>query len=136
MTDDTTAATRLDQTALDRTFDALAHARRRYLLVTLRGVDARPVSAAVDRVRAWEATGRLPALGRCEPAAPPGVAADATPTRDAVAVSVRHVHAPKLDGAGLVAYDPERARIARTDDTAAALSLLATGGLPARGGEP
>ncbi|MDS0293053.1 DUF7344 domain-containing protein [Halogeometricum luteum] len=78
--------------SFDAAFDVLSNARRRYVVDCLRGRDSAALAALADDVAARER--------RAED--------DADPDAETVAVSLYHVHLPKLAEAGLVEYDSER----------------------------
>ncbi|MEZ3145320.1 hypothetical protein [Halobaculum sp. MBLA0143] len=94
MIDSSDGGSRLDRRVLDRTFDALAHARRR------------------------------PPFGGRESTGAPSVGEAELPGRETVAVSTGRVHVPKPDGAGFVAYDSDRDSIGWTSDIGVASSVL------------
>jgi hypothetical protein len=74
----------------DDAFGALSHARRRHVVDCLRGRDSTSLTALADDVAARERRAEV----------------DANPDAETVAVSLYHVHVPKLADAGLVVYDP------------------------------
>jgi DNA-binding transcriptional ArsR family regulator len=89
---------------VDAMFDVLADARRRRVVRILRSREV-PISASALAA----------ALAEREPG---------DPDPDQLVLSLRHVHLPKLDATGVVAYDPDRSRI-RYDAPALLERLLA-----------
>lgn len=95
----------------DELFGALADARRRFVLRYLGRVDG-PVAVTelTSELVAWEV--ERPVADR------------SGDDRDAIGLSLLHVHLPKMDDAGLVSYDAGRRTVARADRTAEARSTL------------
>lgn len=93
--------------ARDDLFDALSHARRRFVLQHLRSSD-RPVSVddLSSELAAWEDD------------------ASSNHASGRVALSLLHVHLPKLADAGLVEYDEQWRRVALADDVDELHSML------------
>lgn len=84
----------------DRLIEVLSHRRRRLLCTVLHRGDADAYSLAdlTDRVVAREAAARDVAPGRRH--------------RRRVREALHHAHLPKLDSAGLLAYDADDAEVA------------------------
>lgn len=93
---DRTVSAGPDDVSLDAVFDVLGNARRRHVLYALADAEA-PVGVAdvVDRLCEFEGTETDDQRGR-------------------VAMSLYHVHLPKLAAADLVDFDPDRETVEPT----------------------
>ncbi|WP_312909434.1 DUF7344 domain-containing protein [Natronosalvus caseinilyticus] len=80
-------------------FEALADARRRYVLSLLLARPEVSLEELCDEVVGWERAG----------------ADDAVVRGSMITVSLVHNHVPKLDEVGLVDYDAENGRVTRAD---------------------
>jgi len=94
---------RPDEDRVDAIFDVLSDARRRRLIRAL---------------RTREEAQSVPTLAESVATREPG---DPDPER--LAISLRHVHLPKLDATGVVEYAPDQSRV-RYDESALVERLL------------
>ncbi|WP_254839440.1 DUF7344 domain-containing protein [Natronomonas marina] len=82
----------------DEFYRALSREPRRRVLYYLQENDTASVRELCDVLAGWEAVGRSRSVG--------------TETRDRIRHTLYHNDLPKLDHAGLVAYDPDQRRVA------------------------
>jgi hypothetical protein len=95
----------------DQVFDALAHARRRFLLRELASADTLALEDLARRIAAWENDVPEETVREDE--------------RRSVFLALFHVHVPKLADDAIVAFDEDGQTVALADRGADALDVMA-----------